>query len=349
MPDYLSRREFLNLGGLALGSFAAQPLRSWLPPEDRVEPIGIGRVTIGAIRVYQEPHFKSEGLRWLRRDKLVGIIEETISPHGPPHNPRWYRVPGGYAHRAYLQRVENSSFIPPLASLPDGGQLGEVTVPYTRSFRITRSDGWQPLYRLYFGSVYWITHLIEGLDGQPWYGLTDGRLRTGYQVPAAHIRPILKEEVTPLSPHVPPGEKRIDVSLAEQVLRAYEGERLVFQADIASGIPSRGPSPNGIPTDTPHGNFHISLKLPSRHMGDGNLTDEIDAYELPGVPWVSYFHAVGVGFHGTYWHDNFGASMSRGCVNMRNADAKWIYRWTTPEIGYSEWYKKGWGTLVKVE
>jgi len=84
-------------------------------------------------------------------------------------------------------------------------------------------------------------------------------------------------------------------------------------------------------------------------MGDGNLTDDLDAYELPGVPWVSFFHAVGVGFHGTYWHDNFGSPMSHGCVNMRNADAKWIYRWTMPVIGYSDWYKKGQGTLVKVE
>ena len=43
------------------------------------------------------------------------------------------------------------------------------------------------------------------------------------------------------------------------------------------------------------------------------------AYELPGVPWVSYFTGNGVAFHGTYWHDNFGSPTSHGCLNMRNA------------------------------
>jgi hypothetical protein len=26
--------------------------------------------------------------------------------------------------------------------------------------------------------------------------------------------------------------------------------------------------------------------------------------------------------------------MSRGCVNCRPADAKWIFRWTQPEVAY---------------
>ncbi|OQX62000.1 MAG: hypothetical protein B5M51_06740, partial [Anaerolinea sp. 4484_236] len=38
----------------------------------------------------------------------------------------------------------------------------------------------------------------------------------------------------------------------------------------------------------------------------------------------------GVAIHGTYWHNNFGYPMSHGCINMRNQDAKWLYRWTTP-------------------
>jgi lipoprotein-anchoring transpeptidase ErfK/SrfK len=169
-----------------------------------------------------------------------------------------------------------------------------------------------------------------------------------YCVPAAHLRPISREEIKPISSHLDEGQKRIEIDLSQQIVYAYEEDRLVYQADISSGIHSPQPTPNGIPTDTPQGNFHISLKTPSRHMGDGDLTSSLDAYELPGVPWVSFFHAIGVGFHGTYWHDNFGSPMSHGCVNMRNEDAKWLYRWTTPEIGHTEWYKPGWGTLVNV-
>jgi lipoprotein-anchoring transpeptidase ErfK/SrfK len=84
-------------------------------------------------------------------------------------------------------------------------------------------------------------------------------------------------------------------------------------------------------------------------MGDGRMTSEIDAYELPGVPWVSFFeHMTGVAFHGTYWHDNFGSRMSHGCVNMRVEDAKWLYRWSTPIAEPGDWIRKGYGTRVEV-
>ena len=59
-----------------------------------------------------------------------------------------------------------------------------------------------------------------------------------------------------------------------------------------------------------------------RHMGDGRLTTDPAAYELPGVPWVSYFTGNGVAFHGAYWHDNFGAPVSHGCINLSPADAR---------------------------
>ncbi len=83
-------------------------------------------------------------------------------------------------------------------------------------------------------------------------------------------------------------------------------------------------------------------------MGDGNLTDDIRAYELPGVPWVSFFTQTGVALHGTYWHHNYGRRMSHGCVNMVTAEAKWIYRWTIPQADVYEWEKKGYGTQVTV-
>lgn len=347
MTSGLTRREFLNLWGLTLGSLALQPLNALIPPEDRSDFIGLGRVTTDVIGLYAEPSYKSDRLRWITRDRLVGIVDEINSQYGPAHNPRWYRLVGGYAHSAFIQRVEGASLNLALESIPQGGQLGEVTVPFAQSFRRSSSD-WYPLYRLYYESTYWITGLIEGPDGQPWYELTDDRLRIVYCVPAITIRPIPPDELSPLSPEIKPENKRIELSLSEQMLRAYEVDRLVFQAQVSTGVPSRRPSPNGIPTETPKGKFRIAVKTPSRHMGNGELTSDPSAYELPGVPWVSFFHPIGVGFHGTYWHDNFGTPMSHGCVNMRNEDAKWLYRWTTPEIEHHEWYKRGSGTLVVV-
>ena len=83
-------------------------------------------------------------------------------------------------------------------------------------------------------------------------------------------------------------------------------------------------------------------------MGNGNLFAGIEDYELPGVPWTSFFTETGVAFHGTYWHDNFGTPMSRGCINMRIQEAKWLFRLTHP---FHEPYKisnRGSGTKIVV-
>jgi hypothetical protein len=345
--DPISRREFLRFWALGLGSVFAGSFRPQLPPDEGGDILGIGRVTIDAIGIYAEPDFKSDRIRWLRRDSILPLREAVTSKAGYSRNRRWYRTSDGYAHSAYLQRVETTTLNKAANWIPAGGLLGEVTVPFTQSLRPHHHETWEPLYRLYYGSVFWITNLIGGPDGDAWYELTDDRLHINYCVPASHIRIIFSQEITPISPHLPPDAKRIEVDLPEQVVSAFEEDRLVFRAPISTGVYTEHPI-NGIPTETPEGNFHIAMKTPSRHMGDGDLTSSLAAYELPGVPWVSFFHSIGVGFHGTYWHDNFGSPMSHGCVNMRNEDAKWLYRWTTPAIDYSEWYKRGWGTVVQV-
>jgi lipoprotein-anchoring transpeptidase ErfK/SrfK len=125
----------------------------------------------------------------------------------------------------------------------------------------------------------------------------------------------------------------------------------VYQARVSSGIPSSRPTDNDIPTETPKGRFNIYSKMPSKHMGDGNLMQgdfNLDAYELVGVPWTMFFHRLDTGYalHGTYWHNNFGWQMSHGCVNLRNADAKWLFRWSTPPNYPAEVEKTGFGTQV---
>ena len=348
----ISRREFLKLSGVALGglsSLAARSLpRPWPPQKNPPPQRIVGRVTIGGIYVYDAPYARSE-----RQGSFVAmswweIDEEISSPYGPVYNPRWYHLrQGGYIHSAYIQRVEDRHFNQPLSRVPEAGQLGEITVPISDSYRRLRR-GWERLYRLYFGSVHWITHLMEGPDQEPWYGLTDELLHVQYCIPASHIRPIHADEITPISPEVPFEKKRIVVSIPDQTLTASEGELVVFQTRVSTGIPSKEFTPNGIPTHTPDGQFRISVKVPSKHMGDGNLTGDPEAYELLGVPWVSFFHVTGVAFHGTYWHDNFGRMMSHGCVNMRNADALWLYRWSQPVAASEDWNIKGAGTVVVV-
>ena len=341
-----TRRAFLRTGALALCSlgFHRRPVRAGPPA-----PLGTGRVTISAINVYARPSFDSDRLNQRTRDELLPLLEAVQSPDGPKHNALWYRIAAGYVHSGYIQQIP---FLPPnvpLEVIPAGGMLAQVTVPFTRTFYAPRGSDFQSLYRLHYDSVHWVRAVVTGPDGCCWYRLYDPKIEGEYYVPAADLRPIPAEAYAPLAREVDPATKRIAVSIQEQTLTAYEGERVVLRTSISSGLPSPADLPEGeIPTDTPLGYFRITLKMPSRHMGDGRLTRNVEAYELPGVPWTMAFHDTGAALHGSYWHNHFGRKMSHGCVNMRNAEALWLFRWSDPPFETQDWYVKGTGTLVQV-
>ena len=133
-----------------------------------------------------------------------------------------------------------------------------------------------------------------------------------------------------------------------QTLAAFEYDKEVLQTAISSGLPNGPRRPNGLSTKTPQGEFRILDKMPSKHMGNGNLFGSFEDYELPGVPWTCFFTTQGHAFHGTYWHDNFGTPMSHGCVNMRTEDAKWLFRWALPPHQIGKSFNRGFGTLVRI-
>ena len=345
----ISRRDFLKIGATAAGSLAFRPYsNSLLEAENaRVNLAGVGRITVKEVDFYHVPEIDTEIAGILHRDDLFAILEEIVDPDGLANAPRWYRIFGGYINSAYVQRVDGRRINEPVRWVPEEGVLGEITVPFTQTYRLTVTYGWVPLYRLYYQSVHWITGVDEGPDKKPWYKITDELLRIDYHVPAHHVRLIDAEELAPISPEVPWEDKRIEVSLKDQTATAYEGNKVVLHTLISTGIPGLN-QPGDTPTYTPAGKFNIEVKMPSKHMGDGNMTSNIHAYELPGVPWVSFFHETGVAFHGTYWHYNFGRKMSHGCVNMTMEDAKWLYRWAFPETKSYIWEERGFGTSVRV-
>jgi hypothetical protein len=349
MPPSISRRAFLKLSALALGSLAFNPFPD--PRDDKAYPgFTIGRVTVDRMAaIYEEPKEHSGVVRWTLQDELLNIYYSLTPPEGPAYNPLWYRVWGGYVHSSFIQLVR-FRYNTPLEAIPDSGQLAEVSLPYTQAYGYDRYEGWQPRYRLYYQTTHWITGLDEGPDGTPWYELTseiDAYLT--YHVPATQLRPIPDEELTPLSPDVPYEDKRIEVSLRNQYLTAYEANQPVFGTKISSGY-GRTAVPTG--TKTPTGRFHITSKTPSKHMGAIQASGAPDSYILPGVPWTMFFiYETGVAFHGTFWHNNFGVTMSHGCVNMRNEDAKWLFRWVTPIFDLpvqnrQGWDSRGYGTQV---
>lgn len=143
-----------------------------------------------------------------------------------------------------------------------------------------------------------------------------------------------------LTPIEMPAEARwIRVDLSAQVVIVYENGRAIRGFVISSGLPS---------TPTVLGEYRIRTKVRAQTMSGGVGAGY---YSLPNVQWVQYFYAD-YSFHGTYWHSDFGRPKSHGCINMTNADAKWLFDWAGPEWdGKTTWFKStkdNAGTLVVV-
>ncbi len=347
MTSKLSRRDFLRLTALGLSSLAFRP---YFGPVEDLDSGEIARVAIKSVSIYSRPSDKSIILYQRFRDELINVYETVVSDEGPEYNPVWYRVWRGYVHSAHLQTVR-ISLNPILEMAPKSRQIAEVSVPFTEASINNRLTGWRTLYRLYYGSTHWITGIEKGPDGSTWYRVNDELIDMDYHIPAEHLRPIPAEELTPISPDVNPELKRIEISLSRQMLTAFEGDKVVLDTKISSGLPDSHVYEDGkISTNTPSGEFTVQGKMSSKHMGSGELLFDLDAYILPGVPWCCFFEPVtGVATHGTYWHTNWGTPMSHGCVNMRTEEAKWLFRWTTPVAPVDSINKIGRGTRVIVK
>ena len=103
MSSKISRRDFLKIAGGTLGSVAAAP---WFPPLDQFSDGTLIRITSSGLEnqgipVYSEPTDQSNIVRSVFRDNLLNVYEEVDSGT-PGYNPIWYRVWGGFMHRARL-------------------------------------------------------------------------------------------------------------------------------------------------------------------------------------------------------------------------------------------------------
>lgn len=120
--------------------------------------------------------------------------------------------------------------------------------------------------------------------------------------------------------------RKIDVDLSSQTATLIENGAVVRSWAISSGK-------SATPTDT--GNFRVYAHVREQTMKsrepDGSIT------ETPNVPWVTYFNGD-EGFHGTYWHNDFGNPRSHGCVNMPIDVAKYVYEWSPVGLEVSVHY-----------
>lgn len=346
MGSVLTRREFLKLAGLAsFSGFAGKLFPSdWLQLNSSL----VGRVAYDSVSIFDIPLISGANtLGYKFRDELIDI-EYSLTPfQGPAYNPLWYRIAEGYVHSGLIQPVR-TQYNEVVENVPETGQLFRVSVPSTRPYSHSTLEGWRPeqRYLLYYQSNHWVTKVVQGPDNKPWYQITESWEGVQYYVDATHLEAIADDEFASISSGVPANEKRIEISLRGQSLTAFEADKIVLRTSISSGIQNTGFG--DLPTETPKGTFNVFSKLPTKYMGDNRLTDTLGDRFLPGVPWTMFFAEGGYAMHGAYWHNNFGAPMSRGCVNIRPDIANWLYRWTTPVAGAHDWEVTGRGTQVTI-
>jgi hypothetical protein len=100
------------------------------------------------------------------------------------------------------------------------------------------------------------------------------------------------------------GQERVVISLTEQLVYLYRGDRLMAVATISTGIEGR---------DTPTGIFSVLDKKPFYRS---------KKYDNAPMPWMQRIDQYGVALHGGY---NPGYPASHGCIRLPVAFAKKLY------------------------
>jgi hypothetical protein len=350
--DRISRRTFLERGLVGLGGLAVMPVfknsKNFLAEFPDSEYIGRNTVYLpSSLPIRSRPNVDADAVRYLGEDECVSWLREVVGDHPTGRtNRKWVETPEGYVYSPSLQKVKN---LPnePTTTLPqygdESGMWVEVTVPYV-NLTLDNPPAKSPwlnavsstLWRLYYSQVIWVNQIAMGEDGNLLYRVEEryGSYGDIFWADARAFRIITEEELAPIHPEVT--DKKIIVNINEQSLTCYEGDTEVYFCQVATGktLDSLG---NPVETwATPVGNHWVWRKVISLHMSGGGAGATEEGYDTMAVPWTSLFQGEGVAIHGAFWHNDFGTPKSHGCVNTRPEDAKWIYRWTTPNVPYAD-------------
>ncbi|HLE15227.1 MAG TPA: L,D-transpeptidase, partial [Anaerolineales bacterium] len=319
----LTRRDFLRLCSLSLGSLALRPWGGRLfslpdfPQADR-----LGRVGWYSVDLKERPDHDSRTVGVLYEDSVVPWLKETVGRRPFRNNQRYVETPGGYIWSGDLIPVHNQPN-QPVNDLPQtGGETGmwvEVSVPYVdavqenppprSNFFQYRVENGLPL-RFYYSQILWVDQLRTDASGQVWYRVNERYGNPGdiLWALAESFRPITAEELSPINPEVEDKRILVKVRWEQQMLSCFEGDREVYYCRISSGVATGSTPLSAIGSK----GFAIWRKLHSLHMSGGT---NAEGWDLPGIGWTQLFHGEGVAVHSTFWHNNFGEPMSHGCVN----------------------------------
>lgn len=333
----VSRRDFLKMSTLTLGSLYLRPWGKLFSVPEFPESERLGRVLGGIVDVKAKPDIDSETVSTLYEDDVVPWLRELVGKRPLWYSQRFVEIPDGYVYAPNLQPVRNEPN-QPLARITDPeGLWVEVTVPYVdlvmenpppRSPWLKNSSN--P--RLYYSQIMYIDDLKSDEDGQVWYRVVEkyGTYGDRFWAKAEAFRPISPDELSPIHPTVE--NKYVKVDLIHQTLSCFEDNSEVYFCRISTGDKYDAEGNRVDEWSTPPGTHSIWRKLVSVHMTGGTTGG---GYDLPGIGWTSLFSGNGVAVHATFWHNSYGIPRSHGCVNAKPEDAKWVFRWTIPEVPYN--------------
>jgi len=349
--ERISRRTFLGKSMMGIGSLAILPMvnSQRLNLEEFPQSEYLGRNVVylpSTLAVRTRPSVDGEVVRILKEDECLPWLREVIGerPTGR-FSRKWVETPEGYIYSPSLQRVKN---LPnePVSSLPQyGDQSGmwvEVTVPHVNLTleNPPAKSPWlqeapQTLWRLYYSQTIWVNQIAVDENGNIMYRVEElyGSYGDIFWADARAFRVITEEEISPIHPDV--ADKKIIVDINHQSLTCYEGSNEVYYCQVATGKELYDDLGNPLDTwETPVGNHWIWRKLVSLHMSGGGAGATEEGYDTMAIPWTSLFQGEGVAIHGAFWHNDFGTRKSHGCVNTLPEDAKWIFRWSSPQVQY---------------
>jgi hypothetical protein len=136
----------------------------------------------------------------------------------------------------------------------------------------------------------------------------------------------------------------IHVSILQQSLVMYEGEKPVYATLVSTGVDGLGD-----PLET-HSTLRGQFLIHTKHVSITMDSDaEGDEFDLRDVPYVQYFQD-GFALHAAFWHDSFGQPYSHGCVNLSPLDARALFHMTNPPVPQT-WHgamSLSGGTLVHI-
>jgi lipoprotein-anchoring transpeptidase ErfK/SrfK len=212
----------------------------------------------------------------------------------------WYKVPGGYVHRAGLQPILPYTSLHNIPA-PNQAFWAEVTAPVAPVYAHCAVNA-PMVTRVGNGGVAFVIDYLADAQGG-WYAVADEAGLTLGWSQAIYWQPVTTELQNPTS-------HQLEVDLNTQRLTAWTGQEIVLEAPCST-------DPSAVP-----GRYEFQAQKPGGvRLVAGNTSKTFHA-----IPWMTQFDQ-NLALGGVYWHNRFGEPVSGMGIQVTPLIARWLYNW----------------------